>query len=269
LIQQAKGQKTATEQADLDEKRNVLSRRIKGWLEIQNIYNPALSEHAHTDHTSRPPISTLPESTHLNLPSALTPTLRASYIFGLADTERCLRLAQAYDALDELRRQLRITMGLGHYKMTQVGASQRSSTRARNLIGRFKDKTSRCAERYRAAHSALLSLDPNGDWKNQLRVLKDEDIKGPGKGEDEAEGTRELSWIWRVARLSGVSGVSSREELGPLTDKELVECKSMGFSDSGYFLRHFQVCGVSGPNQKLVQPDGLSTLNCWSKRCVV
>jgi hypothetical protein len=163
--------------------------------------------------------------------------LRGSYILGLVDTEKRLRLAQANDALDDLRRQLRVTMGLGHYKNTQVGASQRVSTRARSLIGRFKDKTSRCAERYRAAHSALLSLDPNGDWKNRLRILKDEDIKGPRRGEDEAEGTRELSWIWHVACQSGVSGVSSREELGPLTDAELVECKTISSLISGYFLR--------------------------------
>jgi hypothetical protein len=126
----------------------VLSCRIKGWLNIRNIYNLALSEHAHADHTSGPPISTLPELTHLNIPLALTPTLWATYILGLANTERRLWLAQAHDALDELQQQLCITMGLGHYKNTQVGASQRVSTWACNLIGQFKDKTSHCVERY-------------------------------------------------------------------------------------------------------------------------
>lgn len=203
----------------------MLSRRIKAWIEIRSIYNPGLSDHAHTDHGTGPQISTLPESIDLKLPSALGPALRGSYILGLAETEQRLRLAQAHDSLDDLRRQLRITMGLRHYKNTQVGASQRTSTRARNLIGRFNDKTSRCAERYRAARSALVSLDPDGGWTNRLRILRYEDIKGPGKDEDEAEGTRELSWIWRVNRQSGVLGANSQEDIRPLTDAELVECK--------------------------------------------
>ena len=222
LVQQAKGQKTATEQADLDEKRNVLSRRIIGWLEVRNIYNPALLEDAHADNATGPRPSTLPETVQLRLPSALNPALRGAYLLGVANVERRLRLAQANDALDDSRRQLRITMGLRHYKNTQVGASQWVSTQARNLIERFKNKTSRCAERYWAARSALTSLDPDGDWKNSMQVLREEDIRGPGRGEDEAEGTRQLSWIWRV---SGVMGAGSQVNLGHLTDAELVECK--------------------------------------------
>ena len=194
------------------------------WIEIRSIYNPGLSDHAHTDHGTGPQMSTLPESVNLKLPSALGPALRGSYILGLAETEQRLRLAQAHDSLDDLRRQLRITMGLRHYKNTQVGASQQTSTRARNLIGRFNDKTSRCAERYRAARSALVSLNPDGDWTNRLRILRNGDIKGPGREEDEAEGTWELSWIWRVNRQSGVLGANP-QDIGPLTDAELVECK--------------------------------------------
>ena len=102
-----------------------------------------------------------------------------------------------------------------------MGASQWVSTRARNLIERFKNKTSHCAERYQAARSALASLDPDGDWKNSMQVLQEEDIRGPGRGEDEAEGTWQLSWIWRV---SGVMGASSQVNLGHLTDAESKAC---------------------------------------------
>jgi hypothetical protein len=108
-------------------------------------------------------------------------------------------VAQADDSLQELRRLLRITMGLRHFKFAQVGPSQRAGTRMRSMIERFKVKMDRCAERYRAARRALLSLDPTSAWASRLRELKDEDIRSPHRGEDDdddGEGNRTLSWIW-------------------------------------------------------------------------
>jgi hypothetical protein len=121
-------------------------------------------------------------------------------------------------------------MGLNHYKATQVGPSQRAGTRARGLINRFHEKTMRCANRYRAAYSALVALDPGRIWNTRLRPLGDADIRPPRKGDDEAEGTRELSWIWRIERRSGLSGVSSREELGPMGKEELDDCECVFYT---------------------------------------
>jgi hypothetical protein len=167
----------------------------------------------------------LPEKTPLSLPSALPATLHKSYPFKIADIELRFRLAQAEDALSELRRLLRITMGLRNYKSTQIGPSQRVSTRARTLINRFWDKVSRCAERYRFAHSALLALDPEGAWRFRLRQLSEKDIQVPGHVDDESEGMRELSWIWRIARRSGLEGITSVKELDPLSNEDLNECR--------------------------------------------
>jgi hypothetical protein len=91
-------------------------------------------------------------------------------------------------------------MGLWHYKFTQVGPSQRSATRARTLINRFKDKIFHCAECYRAARTALLLLDPTGSWITRLRELKAEDLRAPGKEDDEHEGDRSVSWIWLISQ---------------------------------------------------------------------
>ena len=192
-------------------------------MEVRNIYVPALADDRNCNHSASTARAT-PELIPLNLPSSMTPALRSTCFQGLADIERRLRLAQADDCLYELRKQLRITMGLNHYKTTQVGPSQRAGTRARSLISRFREKTVCCAERYRNAYLALTVLDPGGDWSHRLRPLADADIRPPGKGDDEAEGTREISWIWRVDRRSGLSGVHSREDLGPMNDKELSEC---------------------------------------------
>jgi hypothetical protein len=170
------------------------------------------------------PNTTPPESIHLHLPSAIPVHLRlSSCLFNLPELEKRLRLAQADDALSDLRKQLRVSMGLQRYKTTQIGPSQRTGTRSRALIARFEEKTQRCAERYRAARSALLVLDPDGDYKTRLRVLKDEDIKSPGKGDDEAEGTREISWIWRVEYKTAPS-VSAIQDITSISEADLVDC---------------------------------------------
>jgi hypothetical protein len=212
LLGKAKGKLTTLEQAELQEKRNVLSRRITVFVELRNFYMPALGELADGSQTS----STIqPEATPLRLPSSL-PTISRTTICSstLIDTECQIRLAQADDSLCELRRLLRVTRGLWQYKFKQIGPSQRVTMRACALINRLNEKTACCANRYCQAYSALLALDLNGNWKSRLQPLHDDDVKGPGKEDDEAEGTQQLSWIWLVER----NGDAASVEEGEVTD---------------------------------------------------
>jgi len=125
------------------------------------------------------------------------PTLAA----GLVDKEKRMREAQAHDSLAELRKMLRVTMGLSHYKQTQLGPSQRANTRARSMIARYREKVDRCADRYRAARVALLTIEPHGNWSH-LQELHDKDIRLPCQNDDDkSEGQRELSWIWMAQRV--------------------------------------------------------------------
>ena len=39
---------------------------------------------------------------------------------------------------------------------------------------------------YRTARLALSVLDPDGDWREELKELRPEDIRGPGKEADES-----------------------------------------------------------------------------------
>jgi hypothetical protein len=94
-------------------------------------------------------------------------------------------------------------MGLRDFKRKKAAPSQASMTHSQTLIARFNEKTARFAERYRAAHAALVRLDPEGDWRSHLRILNDKDIKSPVKGDDKAENTRVISWIWRVGLKDG------------------------------------------------------------------
>lgn len=196
----------------MEEKRNVLRKQIKSFMEDRSSYlvlvdgnGPQAVPNIDSHHSN-------PEKIPLLLPSSLPSASRASScLFGVMEIEQRLHVAQASDALAELRRQLRMTMGLWHYKITQVGPSQQAATHAWNLISQFEKKTSRCANRYRAVYTALLALDPEGDWRMNLRCLKPADIKGPGRGKDEAEGTQELSWIWLVERRN--EGGSDKKDI--------------------------------------------------------
>ncbi|KAN0109688.1 hypothetical protein V8E52_009034 [Russula decolorans] len=183
-----------------------------------------LEEQQRSSHPQTMPVGHLPETMPLTLPSALPASLQNSGPFKLAQIELRFRLAHAEDSLSELCRLLRITMGLRDYKVKQIGPSQRAGTRACNLINRFKDKLSRCAERYRAARNALLALDPTGEWGKRLQELKNEHIRAPGCSDGESEGFRQVSWIWMVARRCTPGQVSSPQQLQPLSDKELDGC---------------------------------------------
>ncbi|KAH7917878.1 hypothetical protein BV22DRAFT_1025551, partial [Leucogyrophana mollusca] len=187
--------RTTLQDATLQEKRNTLRHRIMMWCEVQSVYMPGVERLREEDRSHG---AVNPELIPLFLPSSLPSPLWLA----LLEKEKRLRLAQAHDALAELRRLLKISSALRHYKKNQVsGVGQRANTRARALISRFMDKTNFCADRYRAARSSLLTLDPNGPWTAILKVLQEDDVKGPHRNEDDpGEGTRELTWIWLVPR---------------------------------------------------------------------
>lgn len=211
---------------------------MNNWFRIQVSYIPAASHLRNQSHICEEPVddySTLhndelddipvpandpfrsrdePENIPLYLPSQLPQSLWSTgCISGLHKTEATLRIAQANDALEQLKAHLCVYSGLVNYKIAQVsGPGLRANTRARNMLTRYRDKITGCAERYMTARSSLELLDADGDWKSYLRPLLLADITGPngnsphdepGKSMRKAftgmgEGYRELSWIWRV-----------------------------------------------------------------------
>ena len=216
-ISNIRGRQTSKQQADLQEKRTSLLRRIHRWREVQLVYTPcvapllvpSLSVSDLDSHTVE-----LAETTPLHLPSSLSQNLRQS-ISNVCERERRLREAQADDALSEIRRQRRIIKGLWQFKkMNVAGTGNKPNTRMQTLYKRFNNKTLRYAERYRAARRALVTLDPSGLWSERLRQLNAEDIRGPGRDDDTSSNGRfEQSWIWLVPRVqSTAEGVGESEE---------------------------------------------------------
>lgn len=139
-VAQRKSAKTSKQHADLQEKRNTLSRRIQQWREVQLAYMPnvaviivrAGSEVSTGDPDVVPPLS-LPENTPLYLPSALSVSARAS-VAQVSEKELRLRMAQADEALEDVRRGRRMITGLVQFKKLNIsGAGNRPNTRMRTL----------------------------------------------------------------------------------------------------------------------------------------
>jgi hypothetical protein len=212
LKQQVKSKSTYLQAVDVQEKRAVLYRRITKWQDVQSFYMPGVVPGGGQEVPDGEALH--PEDILLHLPSGIPTSQNVPE--SLVDIEKRLRVAQADDALVELRRLLRITLGLWDYKFNKLGPGQRANTRTRSIIAKFQEKIKRCVTRYRVARLALAKLDLTGSWSERFPELKAEDVRGPGKREDgESEGRRELSWIW-MARSDNqdVSKEAKEDEIG-------------------------------------------------------
>lgn len=183
------------------------------------------------------PTLTHPEVELLYLPSSISSDIRHSCcIPGLPNWECRVRLGQADDALNEVRRQLRITSSVIQFKRGQHQASQQLSRKSKALMTKFTNKTNRAGARYITAYTALCTLDPEGSWADRLKPLDlskdlhlprredddglDDDEKelrrrgGRFRGRRQGENQRELSWIWRAQHVGGrPSQVTSVDEV--------------------------------------------------------
>jgi hypothetical protein len=197
--------------ASLGDRRRVLSQAIRSLSSPQRVYMPGAS--ALLDEVDPSAISEAPETVKLWFPSQLPFGSREeSCVPGLPHLELRLRLAQAYDSLDLIRR----LHGVYHVLLTKnkvhVSSSQGTMTRTKSLFTNFSFKIDQAAAKYREARIALTRLDPNeqySDWKKDLRELRREDIRGPARETKEmSESQREVSWIWRTSSLDLDAGIN-------------------------------------------------------------
>ena len=221
---QKKGLRTSKQLADLQDKRNALSRLIQNWREVQFVYIPhvatlLLQPQSPPDPTASSPPGVLAENIPLFLPSSLPPHIRAlPELKEICKLERRLREPQADDALADVRRQRRIIQGLWVFKRLNVsGTGNRPNTRMLSLYQRFNNKTDRAAQKYRVAWRALSILDPDGSWSRRLKELKSKDVSGPGRDPDDATASNsryQLSWIWLVQNATHSSPTQSETHIG-------------------------------------------------------
>ena len=212
---------TSKQLADLEVKHATLWNRIQRWREAQLAYIPPVqcllaqspSTAGSVDfNASTEPAETIP----LYLPSSLPQNLQLLPELSTIRKKECrLRVAQAEDALADIRRQRWIISGIWQFKKLNVdGTGNKACTRIQALYNRFSLRTQQCAGNYRAAHNALVTLDPNGSWQSHLQVLKDTDICGPGKDDNGVGNSRfEPSWIWLVPRVHSAPDMGTLEQV--------------------------------------------------------
>ena len=146
---QRKRAKTSKQSADLQEKRNALSRRIQQWREVQLAYTPTVATLiVRTGSTtgSHELESGLAENVPLFLPSGISDAARQS-ITSVSKKELRLRMAQADEALEDVRRGRRMITGLVQFKKLNIsGAGNKPNTRMRTLYNRLQLRIQRAAD---------------------------------------------------------------------------------------------------------------------------
>ena len=175
-------------------------------------------EHAELDGISGLRAQAIP----LFLPSGLPkggPTPESLLIY-----EWKLRAGQAYDALHDIRHNLRLHSHLLKHK-DRFARGVRHNTRANTTIARVQVKINLAALKYRAAWKALMTLGtkltqiPNLQWQVGLHFLADEDIRGLSEAlMGDSEGRRTVSWIWKS------HGIESEGESDKGVDEGIFWC---------------------------------------------
>ena len=203
------------------ERSNALHQKIKTWMSIQLLYNPQVSilrtrELAAT-RAGAPQFN--PEDIHLWLPSAIAREVACDP--KLQTYESQLRIAQANDALHEIRSGLLLRSHLWKFKNRFI-RGQRANTRSQAVIDACQARIKVSIEKYQIARRALSTLSDILSlvgWQISLRELDEgRDVKGlttSGFDEyDESMGRRELTWIWKSGNLSepGLEGQESLQD---------------------------------------------------------
>ena len=151
-----------------------------------------------------------PENVDLLLPSALAPASRSTHcVSGLPMAEYQLRVAQAVDALDQIRLCRRLLRVVATKTQAHITNTQKTSTRARNVFDKAIAKQAKAVATYRVARKAIENLAPDekfGPWKDTLLELGNNDLRGPGHEESETSASRSVpSWIWTTAAKTSTS----------------------------------------------------------------
>ncbi|KAG0692573.1 hypothetical protein DFH29DRAFT_1008433 [Suillus ampliporus] len=193
---------------------NTLHRQLEHWVKIQTLYMPYVARLRETDDLGPESEEEAVHNVKLWLPSAVL-KLPMHCDTNLTRIEWQLRVAQAHEALHELRQNLRLKRHLTGFKRDWI-RGQHAHTRSRGIIDTVQKKIDAAATKYNIAWSALEVLAKvllEVEWMNQFPKLEKEDIRGmteeQAASESQTEGRRlvAISWIWKQYHGAG------REEL--------------------------------------------------------
>ena len=187
---------TPLQRARLEERQNVLHRKIISWQEIQAHYIPTIFTIRHPSSLDQTSDTINIFRMTLDLPSSLGNIIPWDKQLGVYEWK--LHEAQARDALQGLRQNLCLC-GFLIKKKKDWAKGVREKTCSNIVILQSIKKIDLFKTKYRVAHNALTKLAPlleKGDgWRSEFRALNDGDVAGlPADGL--GEGWKSLSWIW-------------------------------------------------------------------------
>ncbi|KAF8065132.1 hypothetical protein FPV67DRAFT_1419442 [Lyophyllum atratum] len=201
---------TANQLSSLLERSNQLRRKISSWIEIQMLFLPeAARQRAKAMQNVGP--DGLPATKAHDIPLWLPSDLKKEGIVvseALQEYEWRLREGQANDALEEVRRILRLRSHLYTHK-DRYSRGVKANTRSNVAIGTANEAVRRAANKYRKARQALVVLSQGRQtpvWETTIRVLRDTDIRALSEGMfGETEGSKTTSWIWSAPGVVAVN----------------------------------------------------------------
>ncbi|KAF8120414.1 hypothetical protein EV363DRAFT_1190282 [Boletus edulis] len=214
---------TDTQETRLIERSSSLQRRIDGWVKLQQLLLPMITAERTKQVAEMDSMASPPELFDLMLPSKVIANLPCDE--KTLRIEWRLRLAQAHDALNSLRSNLRAQSYIFKFKDQNL-RGQGANTRAQNTLKAIKARIDTAANKYNEARSALENLAPplnETSWSSTLHPLLARDIRGMSDllwGE--TEGTRKISWIWSMCGAV----YDSTDEAGALEDIRIEWCKA-------------------------------------------
>ncbi|KAJ7033047.1 hypothetical protein C8F04DRAFT_958139, partial [Mycena alexandri] len=200
------------------ERTSKVRRKILAWIDIQRGFFPVVdSLREHEDHVRARVAKTQPipgvqaYDIALWMPSAIAKApgwarrQRSKLLDDALDHEYRLRVGQANEALDEMRRNLLVRTYLYNLK-DAYSRGVRDNMRSGAKIEICDDRIRRMAAQYRAAREALVALGQvleRNEWERTLKPLADADVRGmPRATARVVKAPTTVSWIWMAqARL--------------------------------------------------------------------
>lgn len=192
---------TDLQRAKVLERANRLKRQIDAWCTVQLLYMPAVSRIRISDESDNL-ISAV--DTPLFLPSQAVVHIVVG--LDLMEYEWRLRVAQAHDALHDMRRLLLVRSQMYAAK-DHFSRGQRQVTQSQNLLRGVQSRIDMSVAKYRDFRAALLKLArPLGKvgWDAELRPLLNAEVRGlSAKEAGSSEGHVTMSWIWKTSEEGG------------------------------------------------------------------
>ncbi|KAF9490476.1 hypothetical protein BDN71DRAFT_1523131 [Pleurotus eryngii] len=124
-------------------------------------------------------------------------------------------LTSSLDALNAIRAGLHLRVSVFHHK-DRFDRGQHTLTRSMGSLFRVQSQIDGTTHRYRVARAALLVLaqflSKDDVWRGELQELRSEDICGLGVADvdNNSEGHRTISWIWRTIGVAGSDSENDR-----------------------------------------------------------